>query len=254
LFEPDGEIDYAKFSRDQLEDALTRIDRDDYPQNYANLRAELERRGPAAAREMPAADPPIPEPSRRARSVLLAIFGVLALISWVARFGPDTTLSMPNLFGVWLPAAAGAAAAGGMTKLVMRRGVRGPNPVWRKWNVESPAGRVTVSVIWILGLSFFTAFMARDLVRTVGSFLKGEPGTEVATVRSTRLGSGRGRCREYATFELADSRAAEICVRHFYRSDLITTDLTPDEQVTLITQSNVIGKSVKHILRAPRQD
>jgi hypothetical protein len=37
----DGDIDYSKFSRAQLEDALSRIDRDRYPRNYESLVKEL---------------------------------------------------------------------------------------------------------------------------------------------------------------------------------------------------------------------
>jgi uncharacterized membrane protein YjgN (DUF898 family) len=40
----DGEIDYRAYTRQQLEDALARIDRTLYPRNYQNLLAELERR------------------------------------------------------------------------------------------------------------------------------------------------------------------------------------------------------------------
>jgi uncharacterized membrane protein YjgN (DUF898 family) len=40
----DGEIDYRSYTRQQLEDALARIDRTLYPRNYQNLVAEIERR------------------------------------------------------------------------------------------------------------------------------------------------------------------------------------------------------------------
>ncbi len=36
----DGEIDYSKYSRDDLNEALGRIDKQRYPQNYANLLKE----------------------------------------------------------------------------------------------------------------------------------------------------------------------------------------------------------------------
>jgi hypothetical protein len=42
----DGDIDYSRFSRAQLEDALTRVDRARYPRNYENLRRELDARAP----------------------------------------------------------------------------------------------------------------------------------------------------------------------------------------------------------------
>jgi hypothetical protein len=44
----DGDIDYSKFTRMELDEALTRIDRHRYPKNYANLVEEAAIR-PAAA-------------------------------------------------------------------------------------------------------------------------------------------------------------------------------------------------------------
>ena len=45
----DGEIDYSRYTRAQLEDAITRVDRTLYPLNYEHLVAELERRRAAEA-------------------------------------------------------------------------------------------------------------------------------------------------------------------------------------------------------------
>ena len=45
----DGEVDFRGYSREQLEDALRRIDRTLYPRNYQNLVDELERRRAAEA-------------------------------------------------------------------------------------------------------------------------------------------------------------------------------------------------------------
>jgi hypothetical protein len=47
----DGDIDYSRYSRAQLEEALTRIDRSKYPVNYENLRRELDARAPEPQRE-----------------------------------------------------------------------------------------------------------------------------------------------------------------------------------------------------------
>jgi len=48
----DGNIDYSKYGRPELEDALSRIDRNLWPKNYANLTRELAKRPP------PPPDPP----------------------------------------------------------------------------------------------------------------------------------------------------------------------------------------------------
>jgi len=45
----DGDIDYSKYGRPELEDALSRIDRDLWPKNYDNLTRELAQRRPPAA-------------------------------------------------------------------------------------------------------------------------------------------------------------------------------------------------------------
>src|SRR5579862_5722202 len=55
----DGEIDYGSYTLEQLEDALGRIDRRQYPRNYQNLVQEAERRraaAPAAAAAAAAAE------------------------------------------------------------------------------------------------------------------------------------------------------------------------------------------------------
>jgi uncharacterized YccA/Bax inhibitor family protein len=44
----DGDIDYSKYGRPALEDALSRIDRGLWPKNYENLSRELARRPPPA--------------------------------------------------------------------------------------------------------------------------------------------------------------------------------------------------------------
>ena len=57
----DGEIDYRSFTRAQLEEALARIDRTQFPINYARLTAALAQRraaeGPASGQPEPAAVP-----------------------------------------------------------------------------------------------------------------------------------------------------------------------------------------------------
>jgi hypothetical protein len=47
----DGDIDYSKFSRIDLVEALTRIDKQRYPKNYANLLKEVGARPPAVPTE-----------------------------------------------------------------------------------------------------------------------------------------------------------------------------------------------------------
>jgi len=54
MFEDDGHIDYSSYDRAQLEEALSGIDRDQYPKNYQNLVHELSTR-PAPP---PGRDPP----------------------------------------------------------------------------------------------------------------------------------------------------------------------------------------------------
>jgi hypothetical protein len=43
-FESDGAIDYSSYDRAQLEDALSNIDRNQYPKNYEHLTRDLARR------------------------------------------------------------------------------------------------------------------------------------------------------------------------------------------------------------------
>src|SRR5580698_8294245 len=57
----DGDVDYRSFDDSQLGDAAARIDRNACPLNYANLTAEIQRRGDAsaaAARAPQSADAP----------------------------------------------------------------------------------------------------------------------------------------------------------------------------------------------------
>jgi len=50
----DGHIDYSGYSLEQLREAEAGVNRDLYPMNYANLRAELQRRGaPLRTRQAP---------------------------------------------------------------------------------------------------------------------------------------------------------------------------------------------------------
>jgi hypothetical protein len=57
VFEPDGEIDYSNSSTSQLEEAVGNIDKDQYPRNYQNLLAELEKRPPSPEMQQPAEPP-----------------------------------------------------------------------------------------------------------------------------------------------------------------------------------------------------
>lgn len=47
----DGDIDYSRYSRADLEEAIARIDRSRFPINYQNLRRELDTRDPELLRE-----------------------------------------------------------------------------------------------------------------------------------------------------------------------------------------------------------
>jgi uncharacterized membrane protein YjgN (DUF898 family) len=58
----DGQIDYSRYTRAQLEDAVSRIDRNLYPLNYQRLLAELERRRAAEAEAAAAAAAADPRP------------------------------------------------------------------------------------------------------------------------------------------------------------------------------------------------
>jgi hypothetical protein len=68
----DGDVDYSRYSRAELEEALSSIDRSRFPRNYEHLRRELDSRAPE----------PQPQPIRplRAFFALLALSGVFYVI------------------------------------------------------------------------------------------------------------------------------------------------------------------------------
>jgi hypothetical protein len=75
----DGDIDFSKYTRRELEEALRGINRHRYPKNYANLRGACERltstalpepqADPAAATYPPLEDPPQPKYDESGRYV-----------------------------------------------------------------------------------------------------------------------------------------------------------------------------------------
>ncbi|HYB64251.1 MAG TPA: YjgN family protein [Steroidobacteraceae bacterium] len=105
----DGEIDYRRYSRAALEDALQRIDRARYPLNYQRLVAELERRRSeeaAAAASVPAATRYRPEFNARGEEyfriwivnlaltiVTLGIYSAWAKVRKLRYFYSSTTLA-----------------------------------------------------------------------------------------------------------------------------------------------------------------
>jgi len=245
LFEPDGEIDYSTFSRSQLEEALENIDKDQYPQNYQNLQKELSQRPPAAP-EPPEVGEVAPVLSRKAITGTISSVGLGML--FVARFGPDTTISMNPVFGVVVPALAACLLLGFCWRLFKK------DPTVRvfrvNWGIKSEDTRQAILVVAMLASAGFLGYFVRDCMRTLAATLDGERRSTSAMVEGTSVSDGAGiRCREFATFELQNGRAVQICVRHRYRPDLVTTDLDVLEHVTLILKSNLIGDSVVRIVR-----
>jgi hypothetical protein len=154
--------------------------------------------------------------------------------------GSGTTISMNPLFGTVIPSLTAATFIGlyvwmltqPKTKTVISNGAK------LAWAILS--GTVCAAVL---------GFFVRDSLRTLGAGLGGETRALEAAVERTRGSYGRGRCREFATFELSDERLVEICVRHAFRPDLIDSELGAWEPVTLIVKSNAVGDTVVRIIR-----
>ncbi|MGP8035508.1 MAG: YjgN family protein [Steroidobacteraceae bacterium] len=79
----DGEIDYRSYTRQQLEDALARIDRTHYPRNYQNLVDELERR-------------------RTAEQGAAAAAATQAAAAGVVRYRPEFKATPEEYFRIWI--------------------------------------------------------------------------------------------------------------------------------------------------------
>jgi hypothetical protein len=73
----DGDIDYSKYSRAQLEEALSRIDSARYPQNFARLQRELQMKPPEP---LPAREPPT------ILGLIGAYAGALLALQFIAGF------------------------------------------------------------------------------------------------------------------------------------------------------------------------
>ena len=97
----DGEIDFRSYTRAQLEDARSRIDRERYPQNYKNLSAEL-LSGPKQAMSV-APLPPAPRNVSYAVRLLWATLAVGALRLVVVFPHLPKTLSFGTEVGVLVP-------------------------------------------------------------------------------------------------------------------------------------------------------
>ena len=128
----DGDIDYARFTRAQLEDALARIDRREYPLNFANLTTELARR-PVEPPVVPSRDDTLTgaglalpawfqhaAESRAVRVVTragLAVVGVLGIIGmWLSDLVPSELLGRLQVRAAVVVGVLGFVAA------VSRRG------------------------------------------------------------------------------------------------------------------------------------
>jgi hypothetical protein len=111
----DGTIDYSTFSRAQLVEALSRINRSRYPRNFETLKRELDSRGPEAS-------PVIPATSKRRpflvwlivvttglEFLFMAIVGSLVMHYWDSL--PNTATAELKSVPVidWVAAGLGAA-------------------------------------------------------------------------------------------------------------------------------------------------
>ena len=80
----DGQVDYSKYTRRQLYDALRHIDGARFPRNRANLERALE-----AVKNRPGADEDTPPPlsARARRWIIISCIAVVLLIAAGVTFG-----------------------------------------------------------------------------------------------------------------------------------------------------------------------
>jgi hypothetical protein len=253
MSEPDGAIDYSRLSRGELNEALSRIDRDAYPLNYANLLKELDARGPLMS-EPPTAPQPVDavqEPPGKAHWVMALI---MLGVTFVVRVGMDDTVSMDPIFGVVVPAATGAIFVGWCIRRIQRVHPERDDKNWTRMGIQSPDNRLAVLTLGAVCVAALIAYVTRDAIRTLGAALGGPTHALEATVSQTRQQTsprGRNRCLEQATFASQGADPFEICVRHRYRGNLIDSELHDGESVTLIIQRNLIGDSIVGIVPQP---
>jgi hypothetical protein len=178
--------------------------------------------------------------------VATALLGI-----WLVTLtGLDTSISMSPISSVVIPGLIGALFLGAYLRRVLQFSAEPNSEPWRKWNIESKSVHVTLAVMAGLVCAGLLAYFSRDAMRVLAAALGGETKTLTATVQSKRTTYGvRNRCREFATFELSDGRAVEVCVRHKYRPDLIQSELDDGERVTLTVQSNQVGDTLIAVAR-----
>src|SRR6059058_745587 len=78
----DGEIDFRSFTREQLDEALERIDRERFPLNYQALTAEIER--------------------RKWEAEVAARAGITGEASAPVRYRPEFTADPKEYFRIWI--------------------------------------------------------------------------------------------------------------------------------------------------------
>jgi hypothetical protein len=201
--------------------------------HLANLRSIEDGEEAAYPLELTKATPP--KWSRTAAIALVTLMGLVLIVTFT---GLDTTTSMNAIFGTLIP---GIAAAGSLALMLPRVFASLAKPGNSGWDYL----KVLLGVIVISAL---VAYLVRDGIRTLGVVLGGSVSSIDATVQGTRT-TARGRCEEFATFQLEHARTVEVCVRRRFRANLIDTHLDSNEQVTLLVQSNLIGEAVVGIRR-----
>jgi hypothetical protein len=129
----DGDIDYSRFSRAQLEEALTRIDKVRFPKNLAKLMSELEARGTYEEARSAAITKPHRDLAMWVR--WLGWYQLLATVIVAHKYlTSDLSYLLAGGLGLWLslalltPAAITAVAA----VLILRRHPLGPH-----WSILS---------------------------------------------------------------------------------------------------------------------
>src|SRR5215469_5244347 len=82
----DGDFDYSRLSRSQLEEALTRIDKDRYPVNYQRILRELEVRPPES--------PAVPVQAEQSLLNLIAWYSIGLVVVYVVGYACAGFLAM----------------------------------------------------------------------------------------------------------------------------------------------------------------